>query len=243
MREKAQLAKVVCFPGLLLGCFVFGWMIPTFYDWSGAQQSSSTPAANGAGWALVGFGILSWCVIPWLPNEAAAAEAAAAEKKNKPFQLNLRLLFAITTIVAIGIAGIINGPVAFCILLWVAAFVGASWMVSAELSWKRQLSALLACMYFPFAWVLVWRTFRNMGWMMLLGTTGLPAFLPVVFLARSLGKHPDKFIWLAFPLTAIEIASGIWLIRTGPRRTTAYFVLVMLLSIYGSMFLNMGMRI
>ncbi len=82
-----------------------------------------------------------------------------------------------------------------------------------------------------------------MGWMMLLGATGLPAFLPVVFLARSLGKHPDKFIWLAFPLTAIEIASGIWLIRTGPRRTTAYFVLVMLLSIYGSMFLNMGMRI
>jgi len=246
MSRQTWLAKFVFFPGLLLGCFVFGWMIPTFYDWSGADQSYSTPAADQAKWALVSFGVLSWCVIPWLPINAAAAKdtkAPAAQEESHPFQFNLRLLFVITTILAILIAGILNGPVAFCILLWVVAFVGASLMVSKELSWKWQLCALLACMYFPFVWVLVWKTFKNANWTILIGAIGLPTFLPTTILARSCGTHPDQVVWLFILLTAIEVAIGFWLIRTGPRRTTVYLVFVMLLSIYGSMFLNMGMRI
>jgi hypothetical protein len=178
--------------------------------------------------------------------KAAAAKAMntpAVRQASNTFQFNLRLLFTITTIVAVVIAGISNSPVVFSILLCVVAFVGASLMVSKELSWKWQLWTLLACMYFPFAWVLVWKTFKNASWAILIGVIGLPAFLPATILARSFGKHPDQLIWLFILLTTVEIAVGFWLIRTGPRRTTAYFVLVMLMSIYGSMFLNMGMRI
>ena len=245
MSRQTWLAKVVYFPGLLLGCFIFGWMIPTFYEWTDSNQGRPTPVLVQAAWSLVSIGILSWFLIPWLPIRATAAsdsQVATAQEQSNRFQFNLRWLFVITTIVAIAIAGISNGPVAFCILLWVVAFVGASLMVSKELSWKWQLGALLACMYFPFAWVLVWKTFRNASWTLLIGVIGLPALLPGATVAGLFGKHPDQFIWLYILLTAVEIAIGFWLIRTGPRRTTAYLVLVMLLSIYGSMFLNIVAR-
>ena len=245
MSRQTWLAKVVYFPGLLLGCFIFGWMIPTFYEWTDSNQGRPTPVLVQAAWLLVSIGILSWFLIPWLPIRATAAsdsQVATAQEQSNRFQFNLRWLFVITTIVAIAIAGISNGPVAFCCLLWVVAFVGASLMVAKELSWKWQLGALLACMYLPFAWVLVWKTFRNASWTALIGVIGLPALLPGATVAGLFGKHPDQFIWLYILLTAVEIAIGFWLIRTGPRRTTAYLVLVMLLSIYGSMFLNIVAR-
>ena len=169
--------------------------------------------------------------------------AAAAKDESNPFQFNLRWLFTITTIFAIAIAGISNGPVAFSVLLLVVAFVGASLMVAKELSWKWQLCALLGCMYFPFAWLLVWKTFRNASWTILLGAIGLPAFLPTAILATTFGRHPDEVIWLYILLTAAEITIGFWLIRRGPRHATSYLVFAMLMSIIGSMFLNMGMRI
>ena len=238
MSRQTWLAKVVYFPGLLLGCFIFGWMIPTLYDWTDSNQGRPAPVLVQAAWSLLGFGILSWFVIPWLPMNAAAAK-----DESNPFQFNLRWLFTITTIFAIAIAGISNGPVAFSVLLLVVAFVGASLMVAKELSWKWRLGALLACMYFPFAWVFAWKTFKNASWTTLIGVIGLPALLPGATVAGLFGKHPDQFIWLYILLTAVEIAIGFWLIRTGPRRTTAYLVLAMLLSIYGSMFLNIAMRI
>ena len=237
MSRQTWLAKFVCFPGLLLGCLIVGWMIPTFYQWTDSQQGRPAPALVQAAWSLVGFGILSWFLIPWLPTNAAAA----LEESN-PFQFNLRWLFISTTIVAILIAGISNGPVAFCILLWVVVFVGASLMVSKELSWKWQLCALLACMYFSFAWVLVW-TFEGVSWKVLGAAIGLPATLPTVCIAGGLRTHPETVWWLFILLTAVEIAIGFWLIRTGPRRSAAYLVLVMVMSIYGSMFLNIAMRI
>ena len=220
-------------------------MIPTLYDWTDSNQGRAAPVLVQAAWSLVSIGILSWFLIPWLPIKAAAArdsQVATAQEQSNPFQFNLRWLFITTTIIAILIAGISNGPVAFYMLLWVVAVVGASLMVSKELSWKWQLGALLACMYFPFAWVLVWKTFRNASWTLLIGVIGLPALLPGATVAGLFGKHPDQFIWLYILLTAVEIAIGFWLIRTGPRRTTAYLVLVMLLSIYGSMFLNIVAR-
>ena len=246
MSRQTRLAKFVYFPGLLLGCFILGWMIPTFYEWTDSNQGRPAPVLVQAAWSLLGFGILSWFLIPWLPMTAADAEIVntpATREESNPFQFNLRWLFASTTIVAIVVTGIRNGPVAFCVLLGVVVFVGASLMVSKELSWKWQLCALLGCMYFPFAWLLVWKTFRNASWTILLGAIGLPAFLPTAILARTFGRHPDEVIWLYILLTAAEITIGFWLIRRGPRHATSYLVFAMLMSIIGSMFLNMGMRI
>lgn len=132
MRRQTWLAKCVCFPGLLLGCFIVGWTLPTFYEWTDSNQGRPAPELVQAAWSLVGFGILSWFVIPWLPMEAAAAK-----DKNNPFQFNLRWLFTITTFTAILIAGISNGPVAFCCLLWVVAFVDGCQRAFLEMAARR----------------------------------------------------------------------------------------------------------
>jgi len=240
MSRQQRLAKHVFFPLLVLGCLFVGLMIPTFYDWSGAGQRHSTPAAQQALWALVSFGVLSWFVIPWLPlNVSFLTEA---QDDSGPFQFNIKMLLAITTIIAVMIAGLLNGPAVFGILLWVVAFVGASLMVSNQLSWKWQFSALLAIMYLPFAWLLFPETNRTLGWEVVFISIGIPAFLPTAVVASSFDQHPGQMFWLYFVLTAIEAAIGFRLIRTGQRRTAAYFVLVMLLSVYGSIFLNAVMR-
>jgi len=96
---------------------------------------------------------------------------------------------------------------------------------------------------FPFVWVTTWNTFSDANWTLVVGAVGLPSFLPTVLLARSFDTHPGQVVWLGVLLTVVEATVGFWLIRTGARRTVAYFVLVMLLSIYGSMALNAGMRI
>lgn len=238
MSGKSMLAKTLFFPMFVVGCFVVGWMMPTFYDWSGADQSHSTPAADLACWSLVGFGVLSWLVIPWLPMSEPTIIA-----ERKPFQFNLRRLLAITTMIAIVIVGMTRFSVAFCILLWVIAFVAVARMIAKELSGRWQLAALLSCMYFPYVWAFVPGEFSGGNWAVILGgAIGLPAFLPTFFLGGLLGVRSETIVWLWILMTAIEIAIGILLIRSGPRRTIAYFVLVMLMSIYGSMSLNALMR-
>jgi hypothetical protein len=140
------------------------------------------------------------------------------------------------------IAGVTNFTVAFCILLWVVAFVASSRMVVKELTWRWQLVALLGCMYLPYAWTLFPGSFKGLNWTMVFGAIGLPTFLPTFLLCGFFNTRSEEMVWLWILLTAVEIAIGLWLVRTGPRRTIAYFVLVMLMSIYGSMFLNALVR-
>ncbi len=237
MNRKQWLAKAVFFPILNMGSFLVGWMIPTFYDWSGADQSHSTPSADQAVYSLIGFGVLAWLVIPWLPRKDASVD-----EEGKPFQFHLRVLLAITSLVAISIAGLTNFPVAFCVLLWVVGFVAATRIIANELSWRWQLATLLACMYFPFAWVLFSGEFKELSFTTVCGAIGLPAFLPSLFVGALFDQHVAKTVWLWGMLVACEIAIGLWLIRLGPRRTIAYFVLVMLTSTIGSMVLNALMR-
>jgi hypothetical protein len=237
MGGKQKLAKTVFFPLFVLGCFIFGWMIPNFYDWSGANQSRSSPAFDEATWSLLGFGVLSWLFIPWLPMKEPSLDDA-----KKPFQFNLRMLLAVTTIVAIGIASATHFTIAFCISLWVIAFVATSRMVAKDLTWRRQLAALLACMYFPYVWTLFPGTFKGLSWTIVFNAVGLPTFFPTFFLCGFFGTRSEEMVWLWILLTLVEVAIGAWLIRTGARRTITYFVVVMLMSIYGSMFLNALVR-
>lgn len=249
MAEQKWMAKTVYFPALVLGCLAVGWMIPTFYDWSGADQSYSTPALDQMVWSLVSFGCLAWLVIPWLPMKEATTQQALAEKVSaesapKRFQFNLYSLLVLTTIVAILFAVIVKQSVVISILIWVVAFVCAVRAIVKHQSWRWQFSALLACMYLPYAWLFSSTAFKNLSGELVLGTVGLPSFLPSVFLSRMFFKtHPGEMVWLWILMTAAEVTIGFGLIRLAPKCTIAYFVLIMLMSIYGSLFLNLGMRI
>lgn len=244
MAEQKWMTKTVFFPALVLALFIVGRMIPPFYDWTGANQSYSTPALDHAIWSLISFGCLAWFVIPWLPMKEAPAKEVPTKSEPRRFQFNLYSLMVLTAIVAVLFAMIANQSVVTCVLFWVVAFVAAVRMVVKNLCWKWQFSALLACMYFPYSWLIASGEFKNIKIELVLGAVGLPSFVPSVCLARMFFEtHPLEIVWLWILLTAIEVAIGFWLIRIAPKCTIAYFVLVMLLSIYGSLFLNLGTRI
>lgn len=145
---------------------------------------------------------------------------------------------------AIGCAAIANQSVVIWMLIWVVAFVAAVGMIVKNLSWKWQFSALLACMYFPYAWVIASGEFKNLSWELVPGAIGLPSFVPTLFIGRFVfDARAEDIMWLWILMVVIETAIGIYLIRKTPGCAIAYFVLVMLMSIYGSMFLNVGTRI
>lgn len=248
MAQQNWMTKVVYLPALVLACFIVGWMVPTFYDWSGANQSYSTPEFDQMFWSLIVFGCLAWFVVPWLPMKDAPVETVSLKEtmtgvKSKRFQFNLYPLLMAMMGAAIFFALISHQSVVLCILIWVVAFVAAVRMIVKHLRWRWQFSALLACMYFPFAWVISAKFFKDLNAELLMGAMGLPSFLPALFLGRMFDTHVKEIVWLWGVLMVVELAIGFWLIRKSPKGTIAYFVLVMLISIYGSMFLNMGTRI
>ena len=238
-RGKGNLiAKTVWFPLLIAGCFLIGWMIPIFYYWTGSGQNRLAPEFQEGYWSLLGFGTLSWFVIPWLPMRKPAAG-----EETKAFQFDIRLLLLITSIVAVVTAAGSKGPIALSVLLGVTAFVALARMVAKELSWKFQIGALLACMYLPYVWFFFTGSFRSIGWSTIVGyAIGLPAFLPSFFLAGLFGTHVDEAIWLMILLLVVEVAIGFWVIRIGPRCAVVYFVFAILMSILGSMILDVLMR-
>ena len=96
-------------------------------------------------------------------------------------------------------------------------------------------TALLACMILPYAWIVGYDELDRLLPALAVMIAGMPAFLPAAFLSQMFGQHFQESQWLAFLLTAFELAIGIWMIRLGRKRTIAYLLLVMLVSAVGSL--------
>ncbi|WP_148618993.1 hypothetical protein [Mariniblastus fucicola] len=265
MARDSWLVKVVFFPLLVGAVFVVGAMIPTFYDWSGADQSRPSPSVGHAFYAVIGFMIATWIALPWLPwcrhaspDGCLAAESSADEKTDldsiatstvqledqSKFQFNLRTLIVITTCIAITIAGLTSFRLVTTIWLIALGIVLSAWFVTHLLSWRWQLGSLIACMYFPYAWVVISDEFRNFEWEHVLAAFGLPAFVPSILAGRFLFDfRGEDNVWLLLTLTGVELAFGLWMIHSGPRRTTVWMILVLFISLIGSGFLNAAIRI
>lgn len=235
MDRERWFAGWLFFPLFILGMFLVGWHIPTFYDWSAADQSRSTPEVGFTAWGILGASILCWAVIPWLPMPAANRES----EKRKPFQFNLRMLLVIT---AISIAGMINLPIIFFVVAAFAIFVTLTRIIFSRLEWPRKIAVLLACMYFPYAWVFTENDFGDLSLTLFFGAIGLPAFIPAMLVGRILGQHPQNAIWLFLLMTAAEFAIGCWMVKLGPKRSMGYLVLIVMMSIFGSFGLNALIR-
>ena len=102
-------------------------------------------------------------------------------------------------------------------------------------SHRLAASALFACMILPYAWVIGYDELDRLLPTFFVMIGGMPAFIPAVLLGQLLGNHFQESQWLAFLLTALELVIGIWMIRLGPKRTIAYLLVVMLVSVVGSL--------
>ncbi|WP_442510436.1 hypothetical protein SH528x_002057 [Novipirellula sp. SH528] len=96
-------------------------------------------------------------------------------------------------------------------------------------------SALVGCMILPYAWVVGYDELDRILPTLAVLVAGMPSFLPAVLISQLFGQHFQESQWLAFRLTALELAFGIWVIRFGPKRTIAYFLLFMQISAVGSL--------
>ena len=95
--------------------------------------------------------------------------------------------------------------------------------------------ALLGVMTLPYAWVLGYDELDRMLPALFVMIGGLPAFVPAALLGKLFGQHFFESQWLAFLLTAVEFVIGVWMMRLGPKRTVAYFLIVMQVSALGSL--------
>lgn len=234
---------------LVVGVLAIGFMVPTFYDWSGVDQSHSTPEADRSWYIVLGFVLLTWLALPWIPGlmRMKLGKEPKSETENglRRFQFNLRTLLIIMTVVAVSIIGLGSYRLDFVLLLVCTSLVFSMWIVAHRLLWNWQVASLFACMYFPWAWAFVHKAFRkDFDWTMLFAAIGLPGFMPGLFVGRMvLDQRVEDSPWIMILMTVIMLAIGVWMIRLGPRRTVAWLVFVLFVSLIGSFGLNAGIRI
>jgi len=170
-------------------------------------------------------------------------EQAEQPDELRKFQFNLRTMIVVTSLIAIVIAGLAGfGLVTIVWVITLSIFFSA-WFVMHDLSKRWKLTALLGCMYFPYAWVLLPGTIRKFGSEHILPALGLPMFVPSILLGRLFDYRGEDQIFPLLALTLIEFAIGVWLIRLGTRRAVAWIIAVLFVSFLGSCFLDVGMRI
>jgi len=245
-RRSTWVFGCYCFVALFVGCLVIGLIVPTLHHWSGAEQSRESPLFLRAFYIIVGVMLVSWVVLPCLPwrrNSEPKTDGLVSDAGTLPFQFSVRSLLIITSLVALAIVGLTNARLDLVVLLVATLLIFLMWMVVHRLSWMWQLAALVACMYFPYAWIFLDDGFSNAGLKEIIASFGLPSFVPSIFLCRMIGQRVENVPWVLVGLTAIELGIGVWLIRLGPKRTISWMIFVLFVSLLGSFFLDAAIRI
>ena len=140
------------------------------------------------------------------------------------------------------IAALMKFPMAVSGVLCAIAFchVVRFWILYQHYRW--QTAALLACMCLPYFWIIAFEELDEVFPAILWIVSGMPAFFPTCLIGYLVGQNSHDVMWLAVLLTGVEMVVGTWIIPLGPRRTIAYLVLVLLMSMFGSFALNALVR-
>jgi len=170
-------------------------------------------------------------VLPWLPIMGESSNDAPRILTR--FSVRSLLIFTAGVALAIHLHAeysvVVSGTVS------AAALAYLFWFCLKNPHHCLAASALAACMFLPYAWVIGYDELDRIFPTLLGLIAGMPAFLPAALLTQAFGQHLQESQWLALTLTAVELLIGIWMIRLGPRRTIAYLLLVMQLSAVGSL--------
>jgi hypothetical protein len=222
---------------LILISATCGWFVPAFYDWTGADQSRPSPRMWQVPLAVAIGAFLFFVALPWIP-----ITGWAKAKSTVPLQFNLRSLLFLTAVAAVAIAIGMRAPMivgSICLSLALVAAVRSAILNPEQ---RLPIVALLTCMILPFVWILGYRELDNLMPSVLWMSAGMPGFFSMAIVAGLFGMPPHESGWLAILITAAQIAIGLWLIRVGPKRAIAYILLVMLLSLMGSLIFNALVR-
>ncbi|MFK8114144.1 MAG: hypothetical protein AB8B91_18225 [Rubripirellula sp.] len=209
--------------------FAVGWWMPAFYDWTGADQSRSSPLIGYTALAMLAGVVATWIALPWLPiNDPTELSIA-----HRRIQFKLQHLLAMTAAAAVLIATLVKFPMPVSGLLCGLACCRFAWFCICFPQHRWKAAALLACMCLPFLWIVTWGDtfFPEILWL----ASGMPGLLPACLIGVLTGHNPQDMLWLAVLLTGVEMTVGTWIIRLGPKRTIAYLISVLTISAYGSL--------
>jgi hypothetical protein len=187
---------------------------------------------------LIVGAIIIWAVLPWLP----VADEVSGKGQTLRVQFTIRKMLLITAVIAFVVVAGTKFPIVVSGGLGLLAVCEVVWFWSRFRQHRWQTTALLACMWLPFVWILADDQLKNISLELLAMAAGMPAFLPAVFIGGLFKQGSHDVLWLTILLTAAEMAVGTGIIRLGPRRTVAYLVFVLLMSTFGSFGLNALMR-
>ncbi len=224
-------SPTLIFAGLIVASLLVGWCIPGFYAWTDSDQSRPSPLLWKVPlWSAIGS-VVFCMVLPWLPIRIERTK----ETPRSQMRFSLRMLLVITTAVAVAIPLLAKFPLVVGGIVCAGAFAYFIAFCVRNPQHRMAASALVACMALPYAWVVGYDELGRILPDLAVMFAGMPAFVPSLLIGGMLGQHFQESQWLAFLLTAIELAVGIWMIRLGPKRTIAYLLLVVQMSALGSL--------
>ncbi|WP_145095554.1 hypothetical protein [Rosistilla carotiformis] len=212
-----------------------GWGIPRFYQWTESDQSRMSPLV---GQFAVGLTIVAVAICSCLPLVTIQSDTSV--QGRGPVRFQLRSLFLWTTALAIGLAGLMRFPMAVSGAVCGAAYLHFIWFFARQPQHRWGAAALVGCMTLPYAWIAdpSGTNGIHVGWILLWVAAGMPMLLPAGFIAGWLGHNVNDVAWLAILMTAGQLVIGTWIIRLGPKRTIAYLIVSLVISLFGSFCLH-----
>ncbi|QDT06481.1 hypothetical protein K227x_48910 [Rubripirellula lacrimiformis] len=227
---------------LSLIALVVGVSIPGFYDWTGADQSRPSPWVPPAALAVLMLAVAGWVCLPFLKLGGPAPDRPLPRQR----QFSIRaLLITITAVAALCAAGRLlpdRGLVAVAGAVQVMALAMGVGQWVKDRSVRGPMIAMAACLCLPYAWIGLRGDGISIGKGLFAIMMGLPALVETMLVARLWGRHPGQLAWVGMLITSAKWMFGLWIIRHGPRSAVAYWIYVLLMSVYGSFILNAIVR-
>jgi hypothetical protein len=226
--------------GLAITVLVAGWLVPEFYDWTGADQSRPAPVVPWIAAAIVATDLL---VILALLGLHWADQGEEATASRRPWQFSFRELLVLTTLAAV-LLGVGSGvsPYLAVMLVFGCTAVWAVWVAIRGPAARWWIALTAWSQFAPYVWVV--RKLDSSGDVSTFVQMfpGLPSLVPWGFLGALFGGHPQDGWWFLILFTAATLSAGVWVSGLGPKRALAFGLVTATCSIFGSFILNALMR-
>ncbi len=224
---------------LLIGIsLAIGFAVPVIYEWTQKPPARSRiPSMERAAIGVLLLTALAVVASAILVKLMQPAEEPPTSQRPK-LQFGLRGLFAVTTALALFFAAVRWLDAPWSSGLVAAAAAGAmGWSLSRGAAAAWRLGALLACMFFPFVWMIAYNVpFGQASGLALILPVG-PAVLPAEIIRSVLDSSlsPDDMMPVAAVIVIGELALGAWLSARGGRSLLAFLILALIVSTISSL--------
>ncbi len=226
--------RFLIFPLFIAASLVLGWLIPGFYEWTGSDQSRPSPLIWQFALGMTIGGFILCLLLPFLPAQTAAQD----ETREPKLRFTVKNLLVLTAVIAIILVALMKFPLVTSCVLCGGAFLHYVWFIVLHPKRRWPAAALLSCVCLPFVWLIGYGEFSNIWKGLLWIATGLPMLLPSAYLASWFGLNFQTAPWISILLTGTELFIGTWIIHLGTRRTIAYLIFALLVSVFSSFCLH-----